>query len=334
MTGRFEEELKVEEKIRSAIEGRPKIVEIYYNSFVDATYNTKYNYINHVCSFIDFIKNTYNIDFNDYEQIGRIKALHINEYINQYNYKEINGRKTKNTNCYKANKLSALRNFFEFLSDNEIISYNPCLKIKTPKDKRMHKIISLNEKEIQTIKQNIENGVGTQRAINYQKKWINRDMLIVLLGIATGLRVSAICNINVQDIDFKRKSIKVVEKGNIEKEVFIPENIFQYINKWMEDRENILNGIDIEALFISSQKRRITTNAVRNMLSKYTYNISKHITPHKLRSTTATTLLKKTNNIYLVAKVLGHKNIQNTKRYADLPDSEVIEAANIMGTII
>lgn len=334
MTGRFEQELKTEEKIKNMIANKPKILKGYYNSFVDETYNTKYNYINHVCSFINFMEKTYNIDFDDYDQIDTIKALHINEYISQYNYKEIDGKKVKNTNSYKANKLSAIRNFFDFLYDNEIIKNNPTLRIKTPKDKRMHKIISLNEKEIQIIKQNILNGVGSQRAISYQKKWINRDMLMILLGIATGLRISAICNINIQDINVKNKTIKVVEKGNIEKEVHIPENIFEYINNWIEDRERILNGLDVDALFISSQKKRITTSAVRNMLNKYTYNINKHITPHKLRSTTATTLLKKTNNIYLVAKVLGHKNIQNTKRYADLPDSEVIEAANIMGSII
>lgn len=334
MTGRFEEELKTEVKIKNTIEDKPDVIKSYYNSFIDETYNTKYNYINHVCSFVEFMYKTYGIDFNDYNQISKIKMFHINDYINKYSYKEINGRKIKNTNSYKANKLSALRNFFEFLCNNEFIDNNPCLKIKTPKDKRMHKIVSLSEDEIQTIKMNIMNGVGSERAIKYQKKYINRDMLIVILGITTGLRVSAICNINVQDIDYDKNVIMVVEKGNIEKEVRIPVNIFEYINKWLNDREKILEGVDVDALFITSQKKRISTNGVRAMLNKYTYNIDKHITPHKLRSTTATTLLKKTNDIYLVAEVLGHKNIQNTKRYAELSDIKKIEAANIMGSII
>ena len=98
MTGRFEEELKTEVKIKNTIEDKPDVIKSYYNSFMDETYNTKYNYINHVCSFVEFMYKTYGIDFNDYDQISKIKMFHINDYINKYSYKEINGRKIKNTN--------------------------------------------------------------------------------------------------------------------------------------------------------------------------------------------------------------------------------------------
>lgn len=334
MTGRLEEELKVERKIRTNLITQPKILTDYYNSFMDDTYNTKHNYIYHVITFVDYIKKNYGINFDNHEDIRRIKALHINNYINDYTYKKDHDFKEKNTNTYKANKLSALRNFFDFLLDNDIVEHNPCLKVKMPKDKRIHEIVSLTNEEIQIVKNNILNGVGSLKAVNYQKKLVNRDLSIVSLGITTGLRVSAICNINIQDISFKDNVIKVIEKGNIEKKVYVPANVMEYIKLWLEDRSEILNGDSLDALFISTQKRRISTNAVRNMLKKYTYNIDKNITPHKLRSTAATNLLEQTGDIYLVAEVLGHKNLQNTRRYAKMSNEKKIDAANILGKLM
>ena len=333
MTGRLEEELYIENKIMIMLQGKPNILFDYYNSLIDETYNTKNNYLRHVVKFIEYMNNTYEIDFKDCDDLNKIKSIHINNHINQYNYKYVRGERLKNTNSYKANKLSALRNFFEFLCDNDIIEYNPCLRIKTPKDKRLHNVVSLNKEEIQTVKNNIKNGVGSSRAIKYQRKWTNRDMAIIMVGITTGLRVSAICNINLNDISFKNKTIRVIEKGDIEKEVYIPDNVIEILKDWLYDREDILSNYKIDALFISSQKKRITTHAVRNIVDKYTYNIDKKITPHKLRSTAATNLLEKTDNIYLVAEVLGHKNIQNTKKYAGMSNDKKIEAANILGNL-
>lgn len=333
MTGRLEEELKVESKIKCIIKNQPEIIRKYYNSFIDETYNTKKNYITHVIDFYKFVKEEYNLDFNDYDCLKQIKSFHINEFLQNYTYKKTNIT-MKNTNLYIANKLSALRNFFDFLCYNEIIEYNPCSKIKTPRDNRLHTITYLTKEEISIIKANINNGVGSQQAINYQKKWKNRDLSIVMLGITTGLRVSAICNINIEDVSFKNRSIRVIEKGDIEKDVYVPDNVLDIIKLWINEREEILNGQNLNALFISSQKKRITTQSVRIMLKKYTYNINKNITPHKLRSTTATNLLEQTGDISLVAEVLGHKNLQNTKRYAKVSNEKKIDAANILGGLI
>ena len=333
MTGRLEEELKIENKIKNLMMSKPIIILKYYNSFMNETYNTKRNYITNIIEFVNFMEKEYNIDFNNYKDIKSIKTFHINEFLNGFTYKK-NNVKTKNTNTYIANKLSSLRNFFEFLFDNEIIDQNPCSKIKTPKDNRLHNIVYLTKEEINVIKDNINNGVGSQQAINYQKKWKDRDLAIVMLGITTGLRVSAICNINIEDISFYNKSVRVIEKGDIEKDVYIPDNVLDIIKMWIKEREGILDGKDINALFISSQKKRISTQSVRIMLRKYTYNIDKNITPHKLRSTTATNLLEQTGDIALVADVLGHKNLQNTKRYVLVSNEKKIDAANILGQLI
>lgn len=338
MNGRLEEELKIETRLKQIIKYKPIIVKDYYASFTDETYNTKMNYINHLITFSDYMENQYHISFNNYSDMKEIKVLHINTYIKQFTYKEYkDGTKKKNTNSYIANKLSAIRHFFEFLCNNEIIEYNPCLKINIPKDNRIHTVTYLTKKEIKIVENNIINGVGSERAVNYQKKWTNRDLAIIMLGIATGLRVSAICNINIKDISLETKSIRVIEKGDIEKDVYIPNNVLEIIQDWIKDRNEILESSNINklnALFISSHKKRITTNSVRNLLNKYTYNIDKKITPHKLRSTTATNLLEETGDIYLVAEVLGHKNIQNTRKYAKISNEKKVKAANIMGSLM
>lgn len=333
MTGRLEEEVKVEAKIKYLIKNKPKIVTRYYNSFMDETYNTKKNYITHTIEFIDYMADKYNIDFDNYEHIKFIKSIHINEFLNNFIYKKSNERK-KNTNTYIANKLSAIRHFLDFLCDNDILEQNPCSKIKTPRDNRLHSITYLTKDEIDILKNNINSGVGSQQAINYQKKWKNRDLAIIMLGITTGLRVSAICNINIDDISFINKSVRVIEKGDVEKDVYIPDNVLSIISLWLSERNEILNKKDVNALFISNQKKRITTQSVRIMLKKYTYNINKNITPHKLRSTTATNLLEQTGDIALVAEVLGHKNLQNTKRYVKVSNEKKIDAANILGCLV
>lgn len=334
MTGRLEQEIIIENKIKKLIQNQPLILNDYYHSLLEVTYGTKLNYINHVVNFIQFMSNKYDIDFNARDTLKEIKVLHINDYLNQFTYKQVKGALIKNTNTYKANILSALKNFFEFLCNNDIIEYNPCSRIKPPKDKRIHDVISLNKEEIQIIQNNIQNGVGSKKAISNQKKWKNRDLAILSLGITTGLRVSAICNINIEDISFSNDTIKVVEKGDVEKEVYVPDNVMELINAWIEDRNVMLDDNSTNALFISNRKKRITANAIRNMLKKYTYNIDKKITPHKLRSTTATNLLEETNDIYLVAEVLGHSNLQNTKRYAKVSNKKKIKAANILGNLV
>ena len=343
MNGRLEEELKVEYKITEILTGEPQIIRDYYHSFLKETYNTKLNYVKNAIAFANFMNKNYKIDFNNIDKLKNIRPLHINNYIRSYEFKNIKrydlreySDKTdiRNSNSYKANKLAGLKNFFEFLFDNEIIETNPCAKIKNIKDNKIHEIVSLTPDEIKTIKINIINGVGSKKAIGYQRKWINRDMSIILLGISTGLRVSAICNINVQDIVFQDNTIKVIEKGGVERKVYLPDNAVFYIKEWLKDRDKLLNGQNLDALFISRKMQRIATGTIRDMLKKYTYNIDKNITPHKLRSTTATNLLEKTGDIYLVAEILGHKNIQNTKRYARVSVQNKKNAANILGNII
>ena len=120
--------------------------------------------------------------------------------------------------------------------------------------------------------------------------------------------------------------MKIMRKGHKEDIVYFGDEVEAALLEYIEHRTEIFKPIDedADALFISSKNRRISVRAVELLVKKYAMLTTtvKHITPHKLRSTCATTTYKHTGDIYLTASVLGHKNIQNTRRYAAVADSE------------
>lgn len=332
MNGREEAELKWEKKIQVMLMGKFPIFKDYYNSFGDETGSTKYTYIYNIIHFSDFMSKEFGLHFSRVDHLNMIKPHHINSYLNSFTYNKKTGEKTSNS--FKSVKYSVIKHFFGFLLDNDIIKVNPVNKIKKPKDKGQHDIVSLTPEEIRIIKNNILNGVGTSKAIKFQSHMIYRDLSIVMLGITTGLRVSAIISINIEDVNFDNNTIIVVEKGDVKRKIYVPESVMEYIKQWVASRNKIISGSETNALFVTFQKKRISRTTVNDMLKRYTYNINKKITPHKLRSTAATNLLDKTDDIYLVAEVLGHKNLQNTRRYAKMSEEKKKKAADILGELV
>lgn len=322
MKGRAEQDKKIKEYIDNFLKGKPDILEFYNISLYNATFGTKKIYITNVYKFLEFLNTKYNFNINDINEFNNIKLFHFNSYIEHI------------ADCgdiYKATIVYSLKSFFNFLFDNNFITNNPTQKLKAPKDKKIHKIVSLDLDEIETVRLNILNGVGSDRQIKQQRKWINRDLAIVMLGLMNGLRISEILNIDIYDIDFDENKIKLIEKGNSEREICVSSGLMNIIMEWICDREKILNNKNTtNALFISNHKDRMSLGGARELIKKYTYNIKKNITPHKLRSTCATNLYNQTGDIYLTAHVLGHRNIQNTRRYANISEENIKKATNIM----
>lgn len=329
MNGRKEQELIKEHKIELMLIGKPDILKTYSYSFVSKEITTKKAYIGYVISFLDFLKNEIKIDINNIEVYKSILPIHINRYMEYIKY--TNGK--ENGASIRASKLYAISNFFEFLLDNGYVSNNPCQRIKPPKDNIEKEIIAMDVDEVKILENNIKHGVGSHRSMVRNKKWINRDLAIIMLGCFTGLRVSAIVQINVNDIDLTQHKIKVVEKGGVGKYVYIGKKLENQLVMWIKDRENMMDDMQCDALFISNQKKRMTTESIRQLIKRNTYNIDKNITPHKMRATCATRLYEETGDIYLVQQQLGHKNINNTKKYAKISEKKRKEVAKIMDSL-
>lgn len=336
MNGRQEHQELLEKKIRTKLQGRPQYLIDYSKTFGDKTVSTKNSYIDYVIEFLDYLGNELGYDTRDPLCFKNIRTSLLNGYSEYVRYRYINKKdesgnlkrtKLENGNGIRAAKIYAIKNFFNFLYIDKYISENPSTQVSIPKVNNEIDIVEMNEKEVTILKNNIIKGVGSSKAKKRQTPWKYRDLAIVMIGLVTGLRVESIVEINISDIDFQAYSINVIEKGNKARTCYIGENTMEVLYKWLEDRECILEDQNINALFISSMKKnnqyiRITTSGVRKLIAKYTYNIDKHITPHKLRSTCATTTYRHTGDIYLTASVLGHKNIQNTRRYAAIAESE------------
>lgn len=325
VNGRLEREIKELNKLNSKIIKLPKIIQdyYYYLEAADKSYSTIKNYINYVEDFMNYCTNSM-YDEYFYKDIS---SSTINEYMSSIRYKtNQNGDIIKIGNGIRATRWSALNTFFIYLKSNQLIKNNPMEQTFRPSDKKDKQVTFLTEKEIKKCINNIYR--------NCDKKFINRNICIFSLGISTGLRVSAIVQINIEDIDFETNTLQVIEKGNKYRTINFGENLKEKITLWLEDREKYFPNVETNALFISKKKNRISVSAVEDMIEKYTKCTGKHITPHKLRATCATNLYKKTGDIYIVANQLGHADISTTKIYTEIDYETKKKATNILDDLI
>ena len=229
--------------------------------------------------------------------------------------------------------MSALRSFYLYYYKREMIKTNPTLLVDMPKlhDKA---IIRLEADEtaqlLDLIEKGSENLSGQQKV--YHDKTKQRDLAIVTLLLGTGIRVSECVGLDIEDVDFKNYGIKVVRKGGSEMIVYFGDEVAKALSDYLEgDRKNVTPIAGHEhALFLSTQRKRIGIRAVENLVKKYAKQVTplKKITPHKLRSTYGTALYQETGDIYLVADVLGHKDVNTTrKHYASVGDERRRSAA-------
>ena len=156
-------------------------------------------------------------------------------------------------------------------------------------------------------------------------------MLTLFLG--TGIRVSECVGLNVEDIDFDNNAFKITRKGGNQVILYFGEEVKEALLKWLEVRNQKKLPENEKALFVSLQNRRITVRAVENLVKKYSRAVTplKKISPHKLRSTYGTNLYRETGDIYIVADVLGHKDVNTTrKHYAAISEDKRRSVADIV----
>ena len=326
-------------KLRQVLSTLPAFCKDYFRA-IDSTTTTKtrISYAYDIRIFFQFLldenpafKNYTMTDFS-VEILDQIKAVDLEEYM-EYLKVYQNGDKTE-TNGERGlkRKISALRSFYAYYYKREMIHTNPTVLIDVPKihDKS---IIRLDTDEVALLLDYIEHcgdSLTGQKRVYYEKTK-ERDLAIVTLLLGTGIRVSECVGLDIEDVDFKNNGIKVTRKGGNEMVVYFGEEVEKALKRYLEVRAGItpLAGHE-HALFYSAQRKRMGVQAVENMVKKYSRQITstKKITPHKLRSTYGTALYQETGDIYLVADVLGHKDVNTTKKhYAALDDARRRQAA-------
>lgn len=327
-------------KLREVLKTLPPFCKDYFRA-IDTTTTTKtrISYAYDIRIFFQFLleenpafRNHSMQDFT-VDVLDQVKALDIEEY-QEYLKVYKNGDKLE-TNGERGlkRKISALRSFYAYYYKREMIHTNPTVLVDVPKI-HQKSIVRLDTDEVAMLLDHIEHcgdHLTGQKRVFYEKTR-ERDLALVTLLLGTGIRVSECVGLDIEDVDFKNNGIKVTRKGGNEMVVYFGQEVEKALKNYLPVREGItpLAGHE-HALFYSSQRRRIGVQAVENLVKKYAREITttKKITPHKLRSTYGTALYQETGDIYLVADVLGHKDVNTTKKhYAALDDARRRQAAS------
>lgn len=264
--------------------------------------------------------------------LDMVQKTDIEEFLDYMNLYQKDGKEITNEERGKARKLSALRSFYNYYFQNEQIEKNTAALVPLPK-RHEKEIIRLEPNEVAILLDQVEDGSKlTKKELEYHKKTKVRDVALLTLLLGTGIRVSECVGLDINDIDFDTGGIKIRRKGGYEAIVYFGEEVETALLDYLEQREHMIPAEGHEnALFLSLQNRRIAVRSVENLVKKYTSRVTplKKITPHKLRSTYGTELYKETGDIYLVADVLGHKDVNTTrKHYANIDEYRRYQASS------
>ncbi len=327
------------EKLRELLSSLPSFCRMYFRGMNDTiSSRTKIAYAYDLRLFFEYImktksyQNKHSIQDLPISILDQIKREDIEDYLEYLSlYKNQSEDEVMNDERGKSRKLASLRSFYNFYFTNELIDTNPASLVKMPK---LHEkeIIRLDPNEVAILLDQVEDGTKlTAKQLQYHEKTKIRDVALLTLLLGTGIRVSECVGLDIQDVDFDNMGIKVRRKGGYEDIVYFGEEVETALASYMEQRMHTipLSGHE-NALFLSIQNRRLTVRSVENLVKKYAklVNNLKKITPHKLRSTYGTTLYQETGDIYLVADVLGHKDVNTTrKHYAAMKDAHKRKAA-------
>ena len=232
-----------------------------------------------------------------------------------------------------ARKLSSIRSLYKYYYNKEIISSNITTKLQTPK---IHEkpITRLSSEEAAKLLHVVSTGDGlSKKQLAFQKRTNIRDVAIFTLLLTTGIRISELVALDVTDFDFEHKQFKALRKGGNEVFLYLGDEATQALLAYIEERKTKPDYTPSSPMFLSLQNKRMSVRALQELVKKYA-SIAvplKDISPHKLRSTYGTMLYQQTGDIYLVADVLGHKDVNTTKKhYAAIDEQQRKKAAGLV----
>ena len=286
---------------------------------------TRLNYGYDLRVFFDFLakkifknKKIFEIEIKDLEKLGASDIEYFLSYLSHY---EINGKTERCTATGKARKLSTIRAFYKFFFNKNLITANIPSKVLMPKIHEKEIIrLEKNDKvdEIGDILYTVESGNGlTKKQLLFHENTKLRDTAIITLFLGTGIRISELVGLNVEDVDFNTNSFVVTRKGGNRAVLYFNDQVKNSLKDYLITRTENEELKNNAPLFLSLQEKRIATRTVQELVKKYAKIVSplKKITPHKLRSTFGTNLYKQTGDIYVVADCLGHKDVNTTKKH-------------------
>ncbi|HZW82189.1 MAG TPA: tyrosine-type recombinase/integrase, partial [Candidatus Deferrimicrobium sp.] len=308
----------------------PSFARAYINhlGLINKSINTQIAYTQELKLFFQFLCNStpgfpaspVNISLS---QMQLIQHQDIEAYLSWVRNERGNGVRAL------ARKQAVIRSLYRYLLREELVTKDITVKLdqiqvtqKLPK--------ALEPEQIAQLADILETGTGlTQGQLKYHMFTEKRDYAIVLIFIGTGMRLSELCNINLQNIDFNKGCLEVIRKGNKETNIFFNDEIAVALKDYIENERPRYAQNKPEALFLSIQGKRISKRAVQDLIRKY-MDVLKNMghntegfSAHKMRSTFATLLLRETDNLAIVQDALGHSDPRTTRIYAKVLDEQL-----------
>ena len=338
MNGRLEEESKIINEINNKLEDCPDFVNSWYMN-MRASYKKVKTCLTFLKCVMDYLS-TIKKPIKDVT-VEDLTDDSINAFIISKNTRvNKDGEIISTSDSYKQLLWSSLNSLFTYLVFKKQIEENPMRGIKRSKNHDIDRInrnrISFTKTDFHKLLATTRNGVGSNTAKRRQAKVRNRDIGIVYTLMITGIRCSALVEMNVDQVDFEKGAIYVVDKGDIPREILVSEDYLNVMKELLEEREKIQKEKHIvdDALFINKSGHRITQKGVAELLAKYsTEAFGYAISPHKLRSGYITIMYSNTHDIEFCRRAVGHSSVNITQRYIK-PNEDIKEKArDIMATI-
>ena len=265
--------------------------------------NTVAAYRDDLESFVSFLCNQYLTMGREQIDLRRIDHLSIRSYLAHLARKKL-------SRASIARHLSALRSFFKFLMREEIVERNPARSVATPRrEKYLPSVLQTSDIALLFDMPDLETPLGI------------RDRAWLELMYASGLRISELVGIDIDDIELRARLVKVRGKGAKERIVPFGSKAEQAIREYLKVRSS-----NDDALFVNYRGERITTRSVRRLFNGYVRGASLRagVSPHTLRHSFATHLLNAGADLRAIQELLGHASLSTTQKYTHLNDLQLI----------
>ena len=318
-------------KLNELLSDLPPFCSVFFIGIQDTTTPlTRLNYANDLKIFFNYLvtyetqffnRSVQSLTIADIDEINSQLIERFMAYTSYYD--KDNGTVLTNGERGKLRKLSSLRAFFKYFFNKDMLRANVASKVSSPK---LHEkpIIRLEDQETAELMYSCDTLSGfSEHQKKYNENFKTRDNAIISLFLTTGIRVSECVGLNVDDINFNLNCFRVTRKGGNQVILYFGEETCEILKHYLQYRDTLQLPKEEQALFVSSQKKRMSVRSMEYLVKKYARVATplKKITPHKLRSTYGTNLYKETKDIYIVAEVLGHKDVNTTKKhYAAISD--------------
>lgn len=272
--------------------------------------HTQKNYLVDITQFFRFLENRYpGISSDGTSKIGKVDAQAVREFLG-----EMFGKKTP---ASMARKLATLRTFFQYCMKKGLAKSNPAKEVATPKvPKKLPKFLTVDE-VFTLIKATSEDGVAGAR-----------DKAIVELLYASGLRVSELVGLDIENIDLKENLVRVLGKGRKERIVPVGDKAKKAVLRYLNLRPELARDTGAEkGLFLNRRGGRLTVRSVERLIRKYIKKsgLQKIVTPHVLRHTFATHLLNAGADMRGIQELLGHTSLSTTQKYTHVSLDNMIK---------